>query len=62
MKNMDKHAKKCVFRPSRCEYCGAETAFNRLQVSWHTHPYSEWVTLCIMCIICVCDIDIYTVM
>ena len=41
---MDKHTKNCVFRPSRCEYCGAETTFNRLQVSWHTHPYSEWVT------------------
>ena len=32
-KNMDKHTKKYVFRPSRCEYCGAETTFNHLQVS-----------------------------
>ena len=30
---MDKHTKKCVFRPSRCEYCGAETTMNDIQVS-----------------------------
>ena len=30
---MDKHTRKCGFRPSRCDYCGAETTFNQLQVS-----------------------------
>ena len=30
---MDKHTKTCVFRPSRCEYCGAETTMNDIQVS-----------------------------
>ena len=33
-KNMDKHTRKCGFRPSRCDYCGAVTTFNQLQVSW----------------------------
>ena len=32
-KNMDKHTRKCGFRPSRCDYCGAVPTFNQLQVS-----------------------------
>ena len=50
---MDQHTKKCVFRPSRCEYCGAETALNHLQVSLD----NEWVNS--ECV-CNCKTSTYT--
>ena len=41
---MDKHTRKCAFRPSRCDYCGAVTTFNQLQDHWEM--CEEYPVLC----------------
>ena len=56
-KNMDNHTKKCVFRLSRCEYCGAETTFNHIEVSKSIHTAVIYLNVDVR--VCVEQIDTY---